>query len=332
MAIKLKVKVTSGTGMESKDWGTGVPGSAVEVAVAGVERVSVKGWKLPGARWPVAEAVPEDGPVQPPPRGMESLCTAREEGERRGRGAPSFLAPAPEEPRPPRLQVVGTAPARGGRSASDFRELMSQRKFEEIKKANQAAARKLVEEHFSSSEEEGDEEFEGKQGKIIANTFTTYATQTDGDTRELERTKQYVNEAFQAGAMTCLICIASVKRNQAEVVNLVQGKITTADVNEKNLLSCCKNQCPKEELQCNKVRENQVSIECDTTCKEMKRKASEIKEAEAKAALEEEKRRQQVIEQSNLCFLMSEALGFIVDFVQTYMSNTNEKLFNSNLN
>lgn len=37
----------------------------------------------------------------------------------------------------------------------------------------------------------------------------------DGDIRELERTKQYVNEAFQAGAMTCLICIASVKRNQA---------------------------------------------------------------------------------------------------------------------
>ncbi|EPY80143.1 hypothetical protein CB1_000854021 [Camelus ferus] len=71
-------------------------------------------------------------------------------------------------------------------------------------------------------------------------------------------------------------------------------KITTADVNEKNLLSCCKNQCPKEELQCSKVRENQISIECDTTCKEMKRKASEIKEAEAKAALEEEKRRQQL--------------------------------------
>lgn len=105
-------------------------------------------------------------------------------------------------------------------------------------------------------------------------------------------------------------------------------KITTADVSEKNLLSCCKNQCPKElpcghrckemchpgecpfncnqkvklrcpckrikkEVQCNKVRENQISIECDTTCKEMKQKASELKEAEAKAALEEEKRRQQ---------------------------------------
>uniref|UniRef100_A0A8D1ZSR6 Uncharacterized protein n=1 Tax=Sus scrofa TaxID=9823 RepID=A0A8D1ZSR6_PIG len=95
-------------------------------------------------------------------------------------------------------------------------EVMSQKKFEEIKKANQAAAKKLVEEHFSSSsEEEGDDDFEGKRGKIVANTFIKYATQTDGDVRELERTKQYVNEAFQAGAMTCLICIASVKRNQA---------------------------------------------------------------------------------------------------------------------
>ncbi|KAK7807970.1 hypothetical protein U0070_003042 [Myodes glareolus] len=102
------------------------------------------------------------------------------------------------------VQILGTSA-----------ELMSQRKFEEIKKANQAAARKLVEEHCSSSEEEGDEDFEGKQGKIVANTFISYTTHTDGDIHELERTKQYVNEAFQAGAMTCLICIASVKRNQA---------------------------------------------------------------------------------------------------------------------
>lgn len=56
---------------------------------------------------------------------------------------------------------------------------MSQKKFEEIKKANQAAAKKLVEEHFSSSsEEEGDEDFEGKRGEIVANTFITYTTQT----------------------------------------------------------------------------------------------------------------------------------------------------------
>uniref|UniRef100_A0A8C5V168 Nuclear transcription factor, X-box binding like 1 n=1 Tax=Microcebus murinus TaxID=30608 RepID=A0A8C5V168_MICMU len=117
-------------------------------------------------------------------------------------------------PNPPRERSPGSAAseAQPGRSS----QLMSQKKFEEIKKANQAAAKKLVEEHFSSSsEDEGDEDLEGKQGKIVANTFITYTTQTDGDIRELERTKQYVNEAFQAGAMTCLICIASVKRNQA---------------------------------------------------------------------------------------------------------------------
>ncbi|XP_029444066.1 NF-X1-type zinc finger protein NFXL1 [Rhinatrema bivittatum] len=95
-------------------------------------------------------------------------------------------------------------------------ELASQKKFEAIKKANQAAVEKLAEDHYSSSsEDEGDEDIEGKHGRILALTFTKYTNQTDGDASELERTRQYVNEAFQAGAMTCLICIASVKRNQA---------------------------------------------------------------------------------------------------------------------
>ncbi|OXB83816.1 UNVERIFIED_CONTAM: hypothetical protein H355_003028 [Colinus virginianus] len=104
------------------------------------------------------------------------------------------------------------AAASGGESSG---ELSSQKKFDEIKKANQAAARKLVEEQFSSSSEEDDEDAEVKQGKILAKTFTIYTSQTDGDASELERTRQYMNEAFQSGAMTCLICIASVKRNQA---------------------------------------------------------------------------------------------------------------------
>lgn len=105
-------------------------------------------------------------------------------------------------------------------------------------------------------------------------------------------------------------------------------KLTCADLKEKELLISCRNQCPKElpcghrckeichsgtcplncsqkvklrclckrlkkEVQCSKIQEGQVSLECDALCKEMKRKAYEIKEAEAKAALEEEKRRQQ---------------------------------------
>ncbi|KAH0616212.1 hypothetical protein JD844_027168 [Phrynosoma platyrhinos] len=44
---------------------------------------------------------------------------------------------------------------------------------------------------------------------------------------------------------------------------------------------------------CSKLQEGQVSLECDAVCKEMKRKASEMKEAEARAVIEEEKRRQQ---------------------------------------
>ncbi|XP_051026086.1 NF-X1-type zinc finger protein NFXL1 isoform X1 [Acomys russatus] len=133
-----------------------------------------------------------------------------------GSAVPPGPGPGPGGAAPGRRQRSAggeEAPQTPGASA----ELMSQRKFEEIKKANQAAARKLMEEQCSSSssEEEGDEDLEGKQGKIVAKTFITYTTHTDGDVHELERTKQYLNEAFQAGAMTCLICIASVKRNQA---------------------------------------------------------------------------------------------------------------------
>lgn len=58
-------------------------------------------------------------------------------------------------------------------------ELASQKKFDEIKKANQAAAKKLVEDQFSSSsEDEDNEEVEGKHGRILAKTFTTYTNQT----------------------------------------------------------------------------------------------------------------------------------------------------------
>lgn len=54
----------------------------------------------------MAEAEPVDGPLRPPPREMESISAAPEEGERRGRWALLVLAPAREEPRPLRLQVA----------------------------------------------------------------------------------------------------------------------------------------------------------------------------------------------------------------------------------
>ncbi|XP_018594135.2 NF-X1-type zinc finger protein NFXL1 [Scleropages formosus] len=97
------------------------------------------------------------------------------------------------------------------------RELSSQSKFEEIRRSNQAAAQRFTESQYSSSseEDEGDEELCGKHGMILDSTFTTYTCQTGGDITDLERTRQYLNDAFQSGAVTCLICIASVKRNQA---------------------------------------------------------------------------------------------------------------------
>ncbi|XP_078137877.1 NF-X1-type zinc finger protein NFXL1 [Centroberyx gerrardi] len=106
-----------------------------------------------------------------------------------------------------------------------------QAKFEEIRKSNQAAAQRLVQSHLSSSSDDDDDEDEdndddddggggetemkdGKRGKILASTFTTYTDQTGGDVSGLVRTGQYLNDFFQSGALTCLICIASVRRTQ----------------------------------------------------------------------------------------------------------------------
>nr|XP_043877062.1 NF-X1-type zinc finger protein NFXL1 isoform X1 [Solea senegalensis]XP_043877063.1 NF-X1-type zinc finger protein NFXL1 isoform X1 [Solea senegalensis]XP_043877064.1 NF-X1-type zinc finger protein NFXL1 isoform X1 [Solea senegalensis]XP_043877065.1 NF-X1-type zinc finger protein NFXL1 isoform X1 [Solea senegalensis] len=95
-----------------------------------------------------------------------------------------------------------------------------QSKFEEIRKSNQAAAQRLVQSQISSSSSDEDDEDDdgnhkdGKRGKILASTFTIYTDQTGGDVTGLVRTGQYVSDLFQSGALTCLICIASVKRTQ----------------------------------------------------------------------------------------------------------------------
>lgn len=62
-----------------------------------------------------------------------------------------------------------------------FKVDSSKKKFEEIQKANQAMVRKIVEDNYSSSDEDdddGDEDAEGKQNKILDLTFTTYTNQT----------------------------------------------------------------------------------------------------------------------------------------------------------
>ncbi|XP_008298555.1 NF-X1-type zinc finger protein NFXL1 [Stegastes partitus] len=117
-------------------------------------------------------------------------------------------------------QREGPGGGRGGRTAAEAPHgVAPQAKFEEIRKSNQAAAQRLVESHVSSSSSDEDddddrEREDGKRGQILASTFTTYTDQTGGDATGLVRTGQYLSDLFQSGALTCLICIASVKRTQ----------------------------------------------------------------------------------------------------------------------
>uniref|UniRef100_A0A1A8GZW0 Nuclear transcription factor, X-box binding-like 1 n=2 Tax=Nothobranchius korthausae TaxID=1143690 RepID=A0A1A8GZW0_9TELE len=91
-------------------------------------------------------------------------------------------------------------------------------RFEEIRKSNQAAAKRLVESHLSSSssdeDQDGTDDGDTQRGRILESTFTSYTSQTGGDSSGLVRTGQYLTDLFQSGALTCLICIASVRRTQ----------------------------------------------------------------------------------------------------------------------
>jgi len=77
-------------------------------------------------------------------------------------------------------------PGERSRPPQKEREAPGRSKFEEIRKSNQAAAQRLVESRVSASssdEEEDDEEAkvdhkDGKRGKILESTFTTYTNQT----------------------------------------------------------------------------------------------------------------------------------------------------------
>ncbi|KAF1381040.1 hypothetical protein PFLUV_G00170290 [Perca fluviatilis] len=156
----------------------------------------------------------------------------RQQGRGRGR---SQVGQQGERARPPQQQQKERErPGGAGRGATGTKSepplaVSVQTKFEEIRKSNQAAAQRLAETRISSSsssddddDDDDDEDVDvkvdqkdGKRGKILASTFTTYTDQTGGDASGLARTGQYVTDLFQSGALTCLICIASVKRTQA---------------------------------------------------------------------------------------------------------------------
>ncbi|XP_037832548.1 NF-X1-type zinc finger protein NFXL1 [Kryptolebias marmoratus] len=151
----------------------------------------------------------------------------RQQGRGRGRGQEAQgqrsrpLQKEPERPGAAAGPGPGPRPGPGLRTKTNPtpEPLQGESRFQEIRKSNQAAAQRLVESHVSSSssdEDNDDDDDDGDQqrGKILESTFTSYTVQTGGDSSGLLRTGQYVSDLFQSGALTCLICIASVKRTQ----------------------------------------------------------------------------------------------------------------------
>lgn len=77
-------------------------------------------------------------------------------------------------------------------------------KFEEAQLEHLQAAKKHIENYESSSEEE-----DLDSDALLKTVFKGY----DGDRAQLRKTQEFLENIFQSGAATCLICIATVKRS-----------------------------------------------------------------------------------------------------------------------
>lgn len=75
-------------------------------------------------------------------------------------------------------------------------------KFQAIQKKHIKAAQKHIENYESSSEEELEND------SLLESVFKSYG----GDKSQLHKTQEFLENVFQSGTATCLICIASVKR------------------------------------------------------------------------------------------------------------------------
>lgn len=76
-------------------------------------------------------------------------------------------------------------------------------KFKEAQQAHLEKAKKLIEAYEQSSDEE-----EIESDVLLESVFKSY----DGDKSQLHKTQEFLENVFQSGAATCLICIATVKR------------------------------------------------------------------------------------------------------------------------
>ncbi|KAJ9577747.1 hypothetical protein L9F63_005667 [Diploptera punctata] len=88
-------------------------------------------------------------------------------------------------------------------------EISAQSKFQKAQARLQASVQKHIKQgdYDSSSEEE-----ELESDSILGSVLKNYS-QVGGTSEDLGRTQRFLEDAFQSGAASCLICIASVKRN-----------------------------------------------------------------------------------------------------------------------
>lgn len=77
-------------------------------------------------------------------------------------------------------------------------------KFKEAQQAHLERAKKLIDAYELSSDEE-----EIESDVLLESVFKSY----DGDKSQLHKTQEFLENVFQSGAATCLICIATVKRS-----------------------------------------------------------------------------------------------------------------------
>ncbi|CAB1350580.1 unnamed protein product [Coregonus sp. 'balchen'] len=144
-------------------------------------------------------------------RGVNGLVVTmdpawRQQGRGRGRGQPQGQGSRPQRERAAESPNTPSGRGRGGdgkdpqlqpvnrgknMAAPPQNTASSQSKFEEIRKSNQAAAQRLAQSQYSSSSDDDDDDDDGgkvqgkdgKRGKILASTLTTYTDQTGEMTR-----------------------------------------------------------------------------------------------------------------------------------------------------
>ncbi|XP_021938982.1 NF-X1-type zinc finger protein NFXL1 isoform X3 [Zootermopsis nevadensis] len=89
-------------------------------------------------------------------------------------------------------------------------EVLAQNKFYEAQARLQASVQKHIKQEYDSSSEEE----ELQSDNILGSVLQLYS-QIGGKIEDLGRTQRFLEDAFQSGAASCLICIGSVKRNDA---------------------------------------------------------------------------------------------------------------------